>query len=100
MRYALRVRRLDLRALALPCRREVAVEGAGSGDRDHGEAGSDDLDRAVTFEPAQRRVERSVRDAPQRSERLTETLAQLVAVERLFLQESEDGQVEHDRCFR
>ena len=51
--------------------------------------------RAVALEAAQRRVERAVGDAPERAERLAEALLQLVAVERLLLEQSEDGELEH-----
>ena len=50
---------------------------------------------SVAFEAAQRRVERAVRDTPERAQGLAEALAQLVAVEGLFFQQSEDGEVEH-----
>ena len=89
-----------LRGLALPRRREVAVEGAGGRDRDDGEARGDALDRPVAFETAERGVQRPVRDAPQRAEGFAEPLAQLVAVEWLFFQESEDGEVEHSLLLR
>ena len=86
MRYALRVRRVAFggrrwRAAARsPSSEPVAGIGAATG------VGVDDLDRAVALEPAQRRVERAVGDAPERAERLAEALLQLVAVERLLLQ--------------
>ena len=54
------------------------------------------LDRAGALEAAQRRVERAERDAPQRAERLRQALLQLVAVERLLGEQSEDGELQHE----
>src|SRR5205823_14115516 len=54
-----------------------------------------DLDRARPLEPAERRVEGAVRDAPEEAEGVAEALLQLVAVQRLLLEEAEDGEFEH-----
>ena len=58
--------------------------------------GLDDLDGPVALEPAQRRIERAVRDPPEEAEGLAEALLQLVAVQRLLLEQAEDGELQHD----
>ena len=55
----------------------------------------DDLDRAGALEPAQRRIQRAERDAPEGAEHLAQALLQLVAVEGLLLEQAEDGQLQH-----
>ena len=77
---------------------EVAGERAGGRDRRPGLV--DAFDRARPLQAAERRVQRAVRHAPQRTEGLPEALLQLVAVEGLLLQHSEDGELEHVRPFQ
>src|SRR5262245_55284541 len=86
---------------AQPGRRQLAVERAG---RDEArQAGArrratvrDLLDRARLLQPLERRIQRAERDAPERAERLGEALLQLVAVQRLFGQQAEDRELQHD----
>ena len=96
-RYALRVRqpgagRRRTRAAARsPLSEPVATNAAG-----RGVGRVDRLDRAGLLEPAQRRVQRAERDAPQGTERLGQALLQLVAVKWLLREQSEDGELQHE----
>src|SRR5205085_65192 len=80
-------------------RRQVALHRAGrDGRRGRGAwTGRDALDGAGLLEPSQRRVERAVRDPPEEAQRLAQALLQLVAVERLLLEEAEDGELQHEK---
>ena len=95
-RYALRVRRPGRGAAPDAGRGEVAVERTG---RDVAAAAVVDgfrlLDRAGPLQPPQRRVQRAERDAPERAERLGQALLQLVAVQRLLGEQSENGELQH-----
>lgn len=57
------------------------------------------IDQPVGLHPAQRRVERPVRERTERAQQPGEPLAQLVAVHRRFEEESEDCQFEHNPSF-
>src|SRR5204862_1056809 len=77
---------------------QVAVERTGGDVAGDGELrGFGLLDRAGTLQAPQRRVQRSERDAPERAERLGQALLQLVAVQRLLGQQSENCELQHGR---
>src|SRR5205807_8280538 len=60
-----------------------------------GGPGGDDLDRPRSLETAQRRIQGAVRAPPQEPEGLAQALLELVSVQRLLLQQTEDGEFEH-----
>ena len=52
-------------------------------------------DQAVGLHAAQRRVQRAVRERPERAEEARQAFAQLVAVHRGFEEKTQDGQLQH-----
>ena len=85
------------RSFAGPEGGQLPAERAGQGDRRRdGIASFDSLHRAGALQAAKRGVQRPERHATAEAEPIRQPLLQLVAVQLLLLEESEDGQLEHD----
>ena len=80
-------------------RGQITLEGTrghvGPGRSRRGRALVDGFDRARPLQPAQRRVQRPERDAPERPQRLRQALLQVVAVARLLGEQPEDRELQH-----
>ena len=75
--------------------RPLAAERPGHGDREAARRPSDSCLTAPAASSGQRRVERAERDVGEQPELVGEPLPDLVAVQFLFLQQTQDGQFEH-----